>query len=249
MNPEKCLEHARVRRNQRCTRQPSDTNFIANSSQLQDWGNGLTSTQLLVHGNFESRHATRDFAVDVIELVQGANVPIIWALDIGDKERSVYTPSDVLKYLISQILQQNSGLLDERSAAFSPVRFQNARTLRAWMDLLVSVLQGVPQVFLVLDLEVVEKCLTSETIAWQDLFQELFSRLADTNSQTRVKVAFLSTKSSHRTGLGNFDERNILRVPSNRNGAVKKPSWKESKGSRHRSAKNRRERLAKTILG
>jgi hypothetical protein len=242
LDPEKCLEFFKIRRNIRNARDPGHSDF-ANAPQLQAWGNSSSSSQLVVNGGFETRHIARDFAADIIEFIRGASVPIIWALDSGDKK--TYSTSDILKYLVSQILQQNHTLLNERSAALSAARFQSAKTPRDWMNLFGSVLVGLPQLYVILDVDVLEKCLTSEAMTWPDRFRELFSALAARNVRTTVKVAFMITRLRHKSQLGDFEEREVLRIPCNRRGGIRKTT-QNNVGVR---ARRKRERFLNGLLG
>ena len=228
LEPGICLEYFKIRRNRRLGSNFGDSDFLASSPKLQSWGNNHQSSQLIIASSFESRRVVRDFATNVIELIHAAKFPVVWALDTrGTIERAIST-SDLLKYLISQILRQNQSLLNERSAALSAVRFQSARTVGDWLSLFGSILDGLPRLYLVLDVELLQQCLTSEATTWPERFQELFLALAARGSQTAVKVVFLSTRSSHAKQLGEPDEGSVLRVPSERQRVAMKRKRDES---------------------
>ncbi|KAJ3576481.1 hypothetical protein NPX13_g3689 [Xylaria arbuscula] len=68
-----------ARRNLRQRAHSGDLTSQCWISDLQEWGGGQSSAQLLVQGRFKSRHAIKDFAANTIDLIQEANIPVIWA--------------------------------------------------------------------------------------------------------------------------------------------------------------------------
>lgn len=85
----------------------------------------------------------RDFAVDMIDVITGAGVPVVWALDPTHDSVTATTPPDVLKYVTGQVLRHNHTMLNERSATLNAVRFQSTTTEVGWFSLLGAALEGM----------------------------------------------------------------------------------------------------------
>lgn len=161
---------------------------------IQEWGEKRISTQILVQGCFKTRHAIRDFAANTIDLIQEAKVPVVWALDprVELLAENQFNTSDVLKYLASQILQINHGAFTERHASISSARFHSAVTDAEWLELLGSLLQDMNQLYLIVDIDLVERGGGTAT-EWLWHFAKVSDDLKLRNIHTIVKVAFICT--------------------------------------------------------
>ncbi|KAJ3537715.1 hypothetical protein NM208_g6198 [Fusarium decemcellulare] len=177
------------RRNRRRRIDAGKNQLSLDSTQLQQWGARTESSQLLVQGSFKSRHLTRDFAIDMIDLIVDAGVPVAWALDPDRQPGTAFTSMDVLKYVASQVLKLNHTMLNERSASLNAARFQSISTEAEWFSLLGAVLEGLQQIYLVIDLELLNRAVTPE-VSWLTEFPRLFESLVARNIRTVVKVAF-----------------------------------------------------------
>jgi hypothetical protein len=220
--PEVTRGYHTVRRNRNRKRGVGSSAVFQKSSQLQAWASQSASTELAICGGFNSRRVIRDFAADIIDLALAAQMPTIWALDIPSLEFR-YSPEDVVRYLVSQILRTNHTLLNERAGALSAARYQSASSVEEWFALLGSVLEGLSQVYFILDIEVLQKAIGS-TASWVLHFRQLFERLNARSLQTTVKVAFLSSRSMHRAEIDGIDQRKVLQLPNTRSSRVNKRS-------------------------
>ncbi|KAI1359315.1 hypothetical protein F5Y08DRAFT_84064 [Xylaria arbuscula] len=184
-----------ARRNLRQRAHSGDLTSQCWISDLQEWGGGQSSAQLLVQGRFKSRHAIKDFAANTIDLIQEANIPVVWALDPSLEllVENEFNASDILKYLASQIMQINHGMFTERHASISSTRFHSAVTEVEWLELLGSLLQGMNQLYLIIDTRLVEKGggLVKE---WLWHFAKMSESLKLRNMRTIIKVAFICTR-------------------------------------------------------
>lgn len=220
-SPEACRQYHRVRRNRRRQSGQDNSGILRDSKQLQAWANKEESHQIAICSNFQSRHAARDFAIDAIDLIKEAQIPVVWVLNPRNDSREDVTSLEVLKYLVSQVLQQNHTMLNERSAALSAARYQSATTEDDWISLLGSVLEGMSQIYMIVDLEIlgIEKAERS----WPGIFTTLVERLQCRNIRTVVKVAFVLTRSIYKaTLIQDMDQRSILQIPTSRSGRVSK---------------------------
>ncbi|KAK4446731.1 hypothetical protein QBC34DRAFT_411234 [Podospora aff. communis PSN243] len=214
-------------------RQTPNSQTLYHSPALQEWGALPTSSQLLIEAPFVKRHTIRDFAIDVIDLVSAANIPTAWVLDAKNISAEEAAPSDIVKYLASQVLTTNQTLMDERSASLYAARFQSARTEKEWFALLGSVMEGLQQVYLVIDLDLVDR-LGFGPASWLSEFPKFFDLLKQRCESVVVKVAFVRTTKAEMGEAEPPDQGMRIRIPRRDSGGVRKVAGK--RGGRRRKA-------------
>ena len=159
-------------------------------------------------GSFGTSHQARDFAADAISLIRDANIPVVWVLNMKqDGNASQPSFTDVLKLLVHQILQNNLYL---HNAWFSAARFQSAQTDSEWFNLSESLLHGLPQIYIIVDVEILDSSFC-EVPDWIKEFHNFFEILKEKSIQTTAKVALVS----YRTNLlkdCSLDENNIVHL-------------------------------------
>lgn len=190
-DPEYLRQHYASKRNLRRRKGNHVSHSSLSSSQLQQWGAFRSSSQILVQGSFRNRHLARDFAVDMIDLVSAAHVPVVWALNPTFDTHLPLTPMDVLKHVTLQVLRLNHTMMNERVATLNAARFQSTTTETGWFSLLGSALEGLPQLYIIIDLELLSKSAISGQ-DWLEEFPRLFSDLSARSIGTVLKVAFVS---------------------------------------------------------
>lgn len=122
-------------------------------------------------------------------------IPVIWTLSAKEGILEWRSPIDVLKQLVLQILRLNHSLLDEQSTTLNAARFQSAKTESEWFQLLGAVLKGIPEVYIVIDAEVLNREFSSQT-SWPREFFRIFDHLQTEGRKTCVKVVLASFGSS-----------------------------------------------------
>jgi len=146
----------------------------------------------MIKGSYLTRLETKDFAADLVALLRGIKIQVVWSLSAKAEGTLCWrSPVDVLKQLVLQILQLNHLLVDAQSPILNAARFQSARTEGDWFELLGSVLEGLPQIYIVVDAEVLSKEFSSQ-VSWPEAFMHLFERLQEKFCKTVVKVVLVS---------------------------------------------------------
>lgn len=236
--PELSRQFYTSRRNRRRRKNGSSGEIAAlgNAVQLHEWALDRSSSMIAVRGSFSTRHTVRDFAADVIDSISVTNNPVVWALNSGNNTTIDYTPIDVLKQIVSQALQQNHTLLNERSAALNAARFQSAVTENEWFSLVGSALEGLQTIYIVIDLEVIAHAISTDT-SWSEAFLQLFDEFRARNLRIRVKVLFVSSRGSQSCHLSGCERRNVLGIPRHRSPRV-------TKQTHSNQGRKRRQRLS-----
>ncbi|KAL9073136.1 MAG: hypothetical protein Q9157_004869 [Trypethelium eluteriae] len=218
--PEECrrLYHPKkLRRHEPYEEKP----MVQYANQLQNWSANPKSSQIAVCASSRCNNRTvRGFGIDAIELIANANVPVVWALTPRIHSTKEHTSINVLKHLVSQAIQRNTALHNERAVTMSAVRFQTAVTEREWFDLLASVLDGISQIYIIIDMSILDFDSDTEE-PWPMLFNRMFEELAARRLQITVKVAFICQSFRQKGKLGDSEEVQKLSLSSPRSDKVR----------------------------
>lgn len=170
------------------------SNLLQDFQQMQGWIVNSCSSLAFIKSSFAARHALRDFAADFIHLLLKQNIPVIWALRPKGLIPQEHTVLDVLKSLVSQILQQSHTMLNERSASLTAARCRDACTMNDWFAILGSVLSGTRLIYIVVDLDIRASAGQMQEYNWSSGFSKLFEELQARQISTMVKVIFLTCR-------------------------------------------------------
>ncbi|KAL9096074.1 MAG: hypothetical protein Q9165_001596 [Trypethelium subeluteriae] len=219
-SPEECrrLYHPkRLRRHDPHRQSP----MVQYAGQLQDWSASSKSLQIAVCASSRGgNRIARDFGVDTIGMIANADVPVVWALTPRIRSTKEHTSINVLKHLVSQAIQRNTALHNERAVTMSAVRFQTAVTEREWFDLLASVLDGIPQIYIVIDMSILDFRPDTEE-PWPVLFSRMFEAFAARQLQITVKVAFICQSFRQKSKLGDSKEVHNLPLSGSRSDGMR----------------------------
>ncbi|KAE8452953.1 hypothetical protein EG329_012140 [Mollisiaceae sp. DMI_Dod_QoI] len=166
-------------------------------SHLQSWSSATRSFLIIVQGTFRSRFEMKDLSTDLVQLFRNSRVSVLWALNVGpssDDMEKKPSSIDLLKSLTSQALRLPEINPTEAFVASSCARFQRATTEDDWLSLLGSVLAGLNEVYIVIDIEMLSSSLAelSEDFSWPLALIKLFQELRRRGSATLVKVAMIT---------------------------------------------------------
>lgn len=107
----------------------------------------------------------------------------------------------MLKSLVFQALQLNDSLYTEKACALKCSTMQRARTELDWIDILAASLAGMPQTYIVVDMEAQQPddTHTSYPFSWPLNFHALFDTLTSRGCAAIVKVVLISYSAERRT--------------------------------------------------
>ncbi len=165
------------------------------SPRLKDWTTSKSSSLIIVKGSYATRSQARDFGINVIEAVRSASIPILWALHDNSKSVCETTSTvDLLKSLVQQAIRVNKTFQSEKHCTLSCTRIQSARDEKEWLDILGSVLVGLPLLYIVVNLESLGRnpLAMTEHFSWPLAFLSLFQSLSSRGVATVVKVVLIS---------------------------------------------------------
>ena len=165
------------------------------SPRLKDWTTSKSSSLIVVKGSYATRSQARDFGINVIEAVQPASIPVLWALHDNSKSFcETISTVDLLKSLVQQAIRINKTFQSEKFCTRSCTRIQSARDEKEWLDILGSVLVGLPLLYIVVNLESLGRnpLAMTEHFSWPLAFLSLFQSLSSRGVATVVKIVLIT---------------------------------------------------------
>jgi hypothetical protein len=154
----------------------------------------LRYDDLLEKISFLSRNIT-----ETVSILRKTQIPVIWALKAMDVQNSVAAENKVstivlLKHLITQAIQINSALHTDAALASRLKVWLGASTEAEWLGILASALQGIPIVYIIIDIELLDHSLAelTESFLLPAAFLQVFSQMAQRGIKTVIKVALVS---------------------------------------------------------
>ncbi|KAH8662867.1 hypothetical protein BGZ60DRAFT_530024 [Tricladium varicosporioides] len=166
---------------------------------LQDFLSGM------INATRKLRFHVKDFCTNSIMMLQKDQIPVIWALKAIDTRGGSESPIrdqvstiELLKYLISQAIRVNEAIHTDAALIPQLKLYMDAKTEQQWFDILAMALQGLPLIYIIIDVELLNPSLIdlTENFSWPAAFLKVFSELAQRSMRTVVKVLLVSYGSS-----------------------------------------------------
>ncbi|KAL7798743.1 hypothetical protein V8C43DRAFT_328640 [Trichoderma afarasin] len=167
-------------------------------SRIQKWNKGKDSSLIIINGTWKTRFHLQSFCAKSIEILFDAKCPVIWALKTLNVDRTAADQAqvstiDLLKYIISQAVSVNKNIHTDAALAPRLMAHIDAKSEKDWINILASVLQGIPLLYIMIDVEILSRNLGTLTEDfWPTAFLKMFSELSARNIGTIVKVALIS---------------------------------------------------------
>ncbi|CAG8954559.1 hypothetical protein HYFRA_00004476 [Hymenoscyphus fraxineus] len=160
------------------------------------WKSPDGSALIMVKGDYKTRQMTQEFAVNVVNLLRRAEIPVVWVLKSPRESSSTVAlcAVDLVKSLICQILGLNISLHTERQMSLSCAQFRAAETLSQWFNLLGMVLEQVPLLYIILDIEAVGASYSrnTEEFSWLSCFSSMLQKLLKQQPKMKLKILLVS---------------------------------------------------------
>jgi hypothetical protein len=197
LDPIKSLQAALFMRNRRCQRGKNRGPSFLNIKKLNDWNSIGRSELVILQGTRRLRFEIKDFCSGSITLLRQKKTPVIWALKAIESHETpgnMTSTIDLLKYLISQALHLNRTIHTDAAVTPRLMSYWGAQTESDWFNVLASVLQGIPLLYIIVDIELLHPSLPviTEGFSWPASFRSLFAGFIERNIRTILKVALVS---------------------------------------------------------
>ena len=161
--------------------------------KLTSWKASPISSLIMVRGTISNRFEVRNFCVRSIYLLQKASMPVIWVLTKTESRlQEKFSPVDLIKALISQVMRINTTLQRGSNLALSCAKFQTVEDEDEWFELLGSVLAGLSQICIIIDLEMFGLRDRQSAQRWPSTWMEVFEKMSRRGIKTVIKVILVS---------------------------------------------------------
>jgi hypothetical protein len=165
--------------------------------KIQWWNQSRDSSLIIIKGTWKLRLHLRGFCADIIASLQGNSVPVIWALNSIDfvqtSVKDAVSSVELIKYLIAQVVLINTTVHVDAALVPGLGMYMSARTASEWMNVLASLLSGIPRLYMVIDVEVLHpSAAASSQNFWSSAFHDIFADLRARQIETVLKVVMVS---------------------------------------------------------
>lgn len=195
IDPVKSLQCSLFMRSRRNLKSTAASEPFWFTPKVQSWNLATVSSLVMIKGTFRSRFQIKDFCTNVVELLRYTQVPVVWVLKtIDSRAEQDCSTIDLLKHLVLQVLRLNCAIQTDFALSRRLRMFSTATTEDDWFSLLGSVLEGLPQVYFVIDIEMLSSSLPNITqdFSWPLAFLGLFQKMSDRGLKTIVKAILFS---------------------------------------------------------
>jgi hypothetical protein len=184
----------------------------------------------MIHGTHKFRFQIKDFCANSISVLQDSGIPVIWAMKTLEQEGIRNTGPiemtkkgsggkvstiEILKYLVSQAIRVNKSIHTDAALAPRLKAYLNTTTEQEWFNILASILQGIPLLYIIIDIEVLDSSTVepSSPFSWPSSFLKIFKELKERSINTVIKVALVSYGSPlFRNCLSNESKEMVMHV-------------------------------------
>jgi hypothetical protein len=184
-DPDQCLKYCQsimTRRKAHLMVHPSEL------SKLREWYETPGGFPILLAYGRGLRTVARDFAVGFLETLRASGVPTVWVLSHTTSDlKSGASITDILLSLSIQALLLNPQALDEGTNPISSHHFQNAFTEDQGFKLLDRCVNGISNLYIILDIAVVNAAVDYHDMLVNSFVQK-FLNLVLNKSQRGIKL-------------------------------------------------------------
>lgn len=159
---------------------------------LGNWVSREESALFLVKVGVRAEASAKEFAVDVVKLLQSMPCGVIWSLSWIRSASIVPSITSLIKTLIFQALRHDHTLLSSHPEELNLMKFQSNHTEAEWISLLFRILSRLSKCYIVVEAEDIFHAHQSMP-EWTADFFGLFQRLVDEaeRSGNRLKILVL----------------------------------------------------------
>lgn len=188
---QEALQYCRSMTHRRRVRMPCSLS-ARDTNLLKLWLNSKESSILVgeAHG---IRTSSRDFAVNLLDLVIQTSRPAIWALPMSITIGEVPNITDILASLVIQAMELNPSVLSSGINPISTRHFKSSRSEDEWLQLLKKSIQGLKCLLIVLDFTMLQTCLKKSTTLEPEEFLESLLNMSRPQGPT-LKIVALTWK-------------------------------------------------------
>lgn len=150
-------------------------------STLHQWASESKTSLLLMRSS--SKQASKDFMVDMINLIRETELPILWAMRFVDYWKVEILWVDILRALVLQAIQINPQALMNGVYPLKIRHLREASDELDWLLILQRALQGVERIFIILDADLIGHATAGDKYTATKCLEMLNQKLTSTNTK------------------------------------------------------------------
>lgn len=137
------------------------------------------------------------FMIDVLKLIREGSYPVIWLLPHKSYWDAGHLLEDLISAMVLQALQLNPQRLVSNADPITLSDLNNASSVADWLLILQRALLGLPQIFIIIDAQLLRNTCGNDRQRTTDLMENLVSNVKTTRikilaSGTAVDVKYIS---------------------------------------------------------
>ncbi|PVH95787.1 hypothetical protein DM02DRAFT_731625 [Periconia macrospinosa] len=143
---------------------------------LKTWFETNDSSVLIgqAHG---IKTSSRDFAVDLLNLLIPRSIPAIWILPENESMEIMPDLENIMASLVAQTLELNPAAFSAGQHPISTHSFRRPISIKRWFDILQKCMEGLKYLLLVLDFTMLQSCLERSRLLEAEEFLEAMLKL------------------------------------------------------------------------
>lgn len=165
-----------TKRTQMTSRPSRDLKDLLDS--LGRWVSTAGSALFVVNVALRAEIKAKEFAVDVIKLLQDMSCGVMWNISMTGSQRKPALPVEMIKNLVFQVLVHDPAVLHNFPAELDATKFLSTHTEAEWASLLSKLLSRIPKCFLVIEAHDIFQFHRGKP-EWAGAFFQLFQDLVD----------------------------------------------------------------------
>jgi hypothetical protein len=190
--------------------------------KIQQWNQSQNSSFVVINGTWKQRSHLQSFCALSVEALQASQIPVLWALP-STAPYSIaaggLSTIGLVKYLVVQAVKLNLHLQTDAALAPYSQTIRAAKTEGDWLKILASALEGIPFLYLILDISILEQSSSDASIVstWPKICEELFALLHSRGAGSTLRVALVTYGSTiEKRTLGPDSQGSIVAVGRSR---------------------------------
>ncbi|KAI1802976.1 hypothetical protein F4811DRAFT_527153 [Daldinia bambusicola] len=170
------------------------------NKKIQDWNSSRLSSLVMVKGPSQVRLHIQNFCVRSIAMLREAEIPVIWVLKGNSRNGTTaiddVSAIDLLRCLISQVITLNKRIHTDEDLSARLATYRAARTEDDWVNVLASFLEGIPLLYIFVDVEVLSQHQDGLSTFWPSRLLKMFDDLSARNINTIVRIILMGCNTS-----------------------------------------------------
>jgi hypothetical protein len=155
-----------------------------------DWALGKRSSLLVVQVGLRAQKQAKEMATTVIENLKRSGQCVFWNLPPTRTSTAAHTIAELFRSIIFQALKYSGDLFSSCSEQLKLSKLHATHTEREWVDLVCLLFSKIPEAFVVIETEALQKAYQHDPI-WNKRLSGYLEHIIDRSSAAGCELKFL----------------------------------------------------------